>query len=290
MNGFNWKGLAFGSILAFPLPAVVDAEESTVTPNELACERDRQACPVTSLDCQIPKLDVQLASHKCDGDRCYVIDDQATTADAKEGAGSVPHSTSSESEAIVQSDSAPPMLSSPLGRSLGGFSRPPQAAVEKPIQLNVESDLTMLRVQNADLLARWEMTQTIFQMQNHYIEQLRALERENARLVAESTEFRVKNEVNEQLTAGLIERTELAAKLTAAHDWISSRSAYEGSIPIQSALSEQGLSPSYQEAIAAIQEDISNIRRQIPLIKRAPSSDAPDIQSREASAKVPDAR
>ncbi len=135
---------------------------------------------------------------------------------------------------------------------------------------SIATEYVELRVLNAELVARLEMTQAILELQNHYTDQIILLERQNAKLVAESAEFRVKNEVNEHLTASLMERTELAAKLSAAHDWISSRTAYEASIPVQVQPSAIVTNPTYEETIAAIQEDLSNLRRQLPLLKRTP--------------------
>ncbi len=199
----------------------------------------------------------------------------------------------------------------------------PEPEAKQELQPSIEHECVELRVLNAELIARLEMTQAILELQNHYTDQIVSLERQNAKLAIESAELRVKNEVNEKITAGLIERTELSAKLTAAHDWISSRTAYEASIPLQVQPSAFVANPTYEETIAAIQEDISNLRRQLPLIKRTPvpfavsnsishengyvpiggkpatakfatgqcpSTEEVDVPCREAAAKTPQAR
>jgi hypothetical protein len=134
----------------------------------------------------------------------------------------------------------------------------------------MEQEYFELRVLNAELVARLEMTQAILELQNHYSDQIVLLERQNAQLATEAAELRVKNELQEQMTASLIERTELAGKLSAAHDWISSRTAYEASLPVEVHPTAIVANPSYEETIANIQEDLSNLRRQLPLLKRTP--------------------
>ncbi len=268
MNGFKWKGLVSFSILTLSTCGPAQADQPAVVANEPACIREKLTTAGPETASRPPEVFFRLASHKCEGDRCYVVDDEATCGVTKETSNGVATTTEVELEGILQSDSAPPMVASPLGRSLGGLSRIPKPA---PLGLpanEIGQELIDLRVQNSALVVRLEMMQSILELQTHYTSQILLLERENAKLVAQTAELRVKNEVNEQLTAGLVERTELNGKLTAAHDWISGRTAYEASIPVQmmSALPN----PNIEATIATIQEDLSNLRRQIPLIKRTP--------------------
>jgi len=268
MNGFKWKGLVSFSILTLSTFGPAQADQPAVVANEPACLREKRTTAGPETVSRPPEVFFQSASYKCEGDRCYVVDDEATCGETKETSNVAATTTAAELEGILQSDSAPPMVASPLGRSLGGLSRIPKPAPLGLPTTDIGQELMDLRVQNSSLVARLEMTQAILELQTHYTHQILLLERENAKLVAQTAELRVKNEVNEQLTAGLVERTELNGKLTAAHDWISSRTAYEASIPVQ--MMNAVPNPNIESTIATIQEDLSNLRRQLPLIKRTP--------------------
>ena len=299
MNGLELKGL-FSQLILMSLASLqAVAELPLVAPNEPACVREKLPTLPDDFEFQISQIPFRLIAHKCDGDRCYIITDDASCGEAIASVTPNNQRASDNLNAIFESESAPPGASSPLGRSLPGLSRIPQPLPEPLPQPNRSNELIDLRVLNAELIARLEMTQAILEMQKSYTDQILLLERENGRLVAEKSELKAKSEVNEQLTASLIERTELQAKLTAAHDWISSRTAYEASIPVQLNPTAFATNPQYEEKIAAIQEDLSNLRRQLPLIKRTPvpfaisntvSHEQPYVPLGSKSENTPDAK
>ncbi len=262
MNGFHGIGLTLFSISTLWILGPVRADQPPIAANESACRREKISTGDSKAPFRSVELPVTLVSHQSDGDGRYVKDDEATCSGNADAATEITQPTDEELDTIYQADAAPPTVSSPLGRSLGNRVRLPEPSIER--------EYVELRVLNAELVARLEMTQAILELQNHYTDQIVLLERQNAKLVSETAELRVKSELNEQLTAGLIERTELAAKLGAAHDWISGRTAYEAAIPIQVHPTAIVANPTYEETIAAIQEDLSNLRRQLPLLKRTP--------------------
>jgi hypothetical protein len=273
MNGFYRIGPVGLFILTFGGIGAVQADQTSMAANESACHREKVSTELSKAPFRSLDLPVTLASHQCDGTRCYTVLKDSD----KETEENTPSSTAKaiaceEPEIILQSNTAPPVIqpTSPLGCSLGRHEPIRERSAAIDIRPSIEQDYVELRVLNAELVARLEMTQAILELQNLYTDQILSLERQNAQLIAEAAELRVKNEVNEQLTAGLIERTELSARLTAAHDWISSRTAYEASLPVQAHPSAVVANPSYEEVISSIQEDLSNLRRQLPLIKRAP--------------------
>ncbi len=273
MNGFHWQRAAFLSILTLWATDCLRGDQLPVEANESACHREKVATYVSAPPLCASEPTFSVVSHRCEGDRCYVVDDDPNGGEAKESSSTVSQPATAEIEAILQSNAAPPMVTSPLvtsplGRSLGSRIRIPEPL---PVaESRSANELIELRAMNSVLATRLEMTQAILELQNHYTSQILSLEREKAKIVAEAAELRVKNAVNEQLTAGLIERTELAAKLTAAHDWISGRTAFEASLPVHVHPSALVANPTYEESIAAIQEDLSNLRRQLPLLKQTP--------------------
>jgi hypothetical protein len=246
MNGIRLLGLSLCTSLTLGIPQIFSADPAPIQANETACYRER----VTTQDSKAPirslSLPVTLVSHETRLDRCKWVDEEASCDGTTVAA--VPCTVKSTTEEVLAAPSVPPL--------------DPKLTVK---QENVE-----LRVLNAELVARLEMTQAILELQTHYTDQIVLLERQNAKLATEAAELRVKNEIQEQMTASLIERTELAGKLSAAHDWISSRTAYEASLPVQGAPTALVVNPSYEETIAGIQEDLSNLRRQLPLLKRTP--------------------
>ena len=270
MDGFHRINPTLISILTLWMIGYLKADQLSVSANEPACHREKISTEVSKTPFRSIELPATLISHKCDGDRCYVIEDEPTCDGHHNSSSTVTQLAAEELDAIFQSDSAPPVVTSPLGHSRDNRSCASQPTTDSRPQVSIEKAYVELRVMNSELVARLEMTQAILELQNHYTDQIVLLERQNAKLVAEAAELRVKNEVNEQLTAGLIERTELTAKLSSAHDWISSRTAYEATIPVQSHPSAFVAHPSYDETIASIQEDLSNLRRQLPLLKRTP--------------------
>ncbi len=268
MNGIKWRGLVSFSILTLTTCGPVQADQPTVVANEPACLREKQPTAGSELPSRFAELPFKLASHKCEGDRCYVVDDEANCGETKDALKGDSAFIAVELEGILQSDSAPPMASPSFGRSFSGLGRIPTPASSSSVEANMGQELTELRVQNSALVTRLEMMQAILELQTHYSGQILLLERENSKLVAQSAELRVKNEVNEQLTAVLVERTELSGKLAAAHDWISSRTAYEASLPVHAM--NPAANPNCDTTIAAIQEDLANLRHQLQLHKRTP--------------------
>ena len=261
MNGIKWRGLVSFSILTLTTCGLASADQPAVVANEPACLREKQATAGSELPSRFAELRFILASHKCEGDRCYVIEDDANCGETKDAMKGDSALIAVELEGILQSDSAPPMATPSLGRSFSGLGRIPKPTPATSVEANMGQEITELRVQNAALVTRLEMTQAILELQTHYTGQILLLERENAKLLAQSAEWKVKNEVNEQLTAVLVERTELSGKLTAAHDWISSRTAYEASLPVH--VMNPAANPNCEKTIASIQEDLANLRRQL---------------------------
>ncbi len=222
------------------------ADPPPIAANERACYRERVSTDDSKLPIRSFSVPVALVSHETHQKHCHRIDDEVSCDGTLEVALPV---------------KAKPVVDEELPMPLVRLPEP---------KLSIEQEYVELRVLNAELVARLELTQAILELQNHYTEQIVLLERQNAKLATEAAELRAKNELQEQLAASLIERTEVAGKLSAAHDWISSRTAYEASLPVQVHPVAMVANQSYEETIADIQEDLSNLRRQLPLLQRSP--------------------
>ena len=108
-----------------------------------------------------------------------------------------------------------------------------------------------LLIANKELSTRLEMTEQLINERQFTNEQIQALNERNAKLQTQVAVAEARQQISDMLTASIVERAELAIRL-ANMDNKSGRS------------SESNTSRSVQ----AIQEDLSNIRRQIALLRK----------------------
>jgi hypothetical protein len=167
------------------------------------------------------------------------------------------HSTQAETDSVTES----------AFRALG------DTQVRVPAQV-----LVALLVDNAQTSTRLAMTQDMMAERTAFAEQMHLMLERNAQLQAELAIMEIRQQVSASLTAGMVERADLIARMT-THP--SGRSLPEGCV-------DEGKTGAPVE-LHAIQEDLANIRRQIALLKRqqpvpfAPSyvgsSNAADVSS-----------
>lgn len=202
----------------------------------------------------------------CTGNKCYevkdepVVGDDCSTSEAKE-----------DEEPIMVVPAAPPAPPPMYFTENDGFPSSKRGVVDesvlKDLDINGPAKVVMnLLVDNARLTARLELTETLMAERQAAMEQIYSLAEKNARLQTQIAVNEAKQHATEQLTASLIDRTEVAMKLVATRaDSSTDSSDSDGSTV----------------TLKAIQEDLSNIRKQIALMKRqAPVPFAPSSVGR----------
>jgi hypothetical protein len=208
--------------------------------------------------------DVIACGHRiCTGNKCYevkdepVVGDDCSTTESKE-----------EEEPIMVVPAAPP---APPAMYFTENENAPSSkaglvddAVLKELDISGPAKVVMnLLVDNARLSAKLELTETLMAERQAAMEQIYTLAEKNARLQTQIAVNEARQHATEQLTASLIDRTEVAMKL------VATRTDSE---------TENSQSSDSNATLKAIQEDLSNIRKQIGLMKRqvpvpfAPSS------------------
>ncbi len=124
----------------------------------------------------------------------------------------------------------------------------------KDLQITGPAKAVMnLLVDNARLSARLELTETLMAERQAAMEQIYALAEKNARLQTQIAVNEARQHATEQLTASLIDRTEWAMKMVTMRT--------EGT-------TESCEVKESSATLKSIQEDLSNIRKQIALMKR----------------------
>jgi hypothetical protein len=202
----------------------------------------------------------------CTGNKCYevkdepVIGDDCSTSESKE-----------DEEPIMVVPAAPPappaMYFTENNEHQSRQNSVVNESVLKELNLNAPAQVIMnLLVDNARLSARLELTETLMAERQAAMEQIYSLAEKNARLQTQIAVTEARQHVTEQLTANLIDRTEVAMKLVATRTDSSNEAC------------ESGESTA---TLKSIQEDLSNIRKQIALMKRqAPVPFAPSSVGR----------
>ncbi len=202
----------------------------------------------------------------CTGNKCYevkdepVVGDDCSTTESKE-----------EEDPIMVVPAAPP-APPPMYFTEKEGGQPSKSSmidetVLKELDINGPAKVVMnLLVDNARLSARLELTETLMVERQSAMEQIYALAEKNARLQTQLAVNEARQHATEQLTASLIDRTEVAMKLVATR----TNPTAENSEPDESTVT-----------LKSIQEDLSNIRKQIALMKRqAPVPFAPSSVGR----------
>jgi hypothetical protein len=202
----------------------------------------------------------------CTGNKCYevkdepVIGDDCSTSESKE-----------DEEPIMVVPAAPPappaMYFTENNEHHSRQNSVVDESVLKELNLNAPAQVIMnLLVDNARLSARLELTETLMAERQAAMEQIYSMAEKNARLQTQIAVTEARQHVTEQLTASLIDRTEVAMKLVATRTDSSNEAC------------ESGESTA---TLKSIQEDLSNIRKQIALMKRqAPVPFAPSSVGR----------
>ncbi|MCY2983872.1 MAG: hypothetical protein NTY15_09570 [Planctomycetota bacterium] len=214
---------------------------------------------------QVPKVqlgelvsDVIICGHRiCSGNKCYDVKDEPVTGKACDKSEEANVVADEELEQILVLPLAPPP---PPGVDIAldgdGNAETEAASILRNSGLgNVSISLPVttvvdLLVANTELSTRLEMTSQLMDERQASMDKLQSLAHRNATLATQLAVAEARNQMSDALTASVMERAELVVKL-AALDSTSSKA------------------PS-TNAVKTIQEDLSNIRRQIALLRRSP--------------------
>jgi len=209
--------------------------------------------------------DVIICGHRiCSGNKCYDVKDEpvAGTACDKNGDANVNVNANENGEeepilVLPMAPPAPPGVDIALYGNGNNENESEAASILRNSGLgNVNISLPVttvvdLLVAKTELSTRLEMTSQLMDERQQAMQQIQSLANRNATLSTQLAVAEARNHMSEALTASVVDRAELAIKLAS----VESKSA-----------KLQGSS----NVVQTIQEDLSNIRRQIALLRRSP--------------------
>ncbi len=196
---------------------------------------------------------VIVCGHKiCTGTKCVEVED---TPIVGESCDKVPVVGDDEEQIIVvpAAPPLPPSFQFAVRSSEEDEDASPESVVRSSLRgttiaMPATKVVEMLMTQTA-LTTRLEMTEQLMNEREAYAQHLQLLSERNAQLSAQLAALEVRNHATESLTASIVERAELAVRLSA----LESRTA---------------VSSQPRSTLSTIQEDLSNIRHQIAILKR----------------------
>ena len=207
--------------------------------------------------------DVIICGHRiCSGNKCYDVKDEpvaGTACDINGDANANVNAIGEEEPILVlpMAPPAPPGVDIALYGNGNNENESEAASILRNSGLgNVNISLPVttvvdLLVAKTELSTRLEMTSQLMDERQQAMQQIQSLANRNATLSTQLAVAEARNHMSEALTASVVDRAELAIKLAS----VESKSA-----------KLQGSS----NVVQTIQEDLSNIRRQIALLRRSP--------------------
>ncbi len=224
----------------------------------------------------------------CAGSKCYEVKDgpvsgtHCDTETAAESPHSEPHDESFADEEPIQvvpmAPPPPPPVQVVMNSSGSSDSAMVQAIVSESQLQNSKvsiplSTLMDLMVAKTELSTRLEMTEQMMLEREAVVEKIQQISERNAQLANQLAVAEVRQQMSDVLTASIVERAEMAMKVV-SHEATSGSKLESG------------------RSVQAIHEDLSNIRRQIALLRRnQPVAFAPsDLGIRQPIPYVPTAQ
>ncbi len=215
---------------------------------------------------RIPRLqlgelvnDVIICGHRiCTGNKCYEVKDEPVKGTACDKNEEACASENVQDEPILVLPIAPP---APPGGEIALYeSVSPETEAASILrnsglgQVNISLPVTTvvdLLVAKTELSTRLEMTSQLMDERQAAMQQIQSLANRNATLSTQLAVAEARNQMSDALTASVVERAELAIKLASLEP---KTGKLQGSTSV----------------VQTIQEDLSNIRRQIALLRRSP--------------------
>ena len=201
--------------------------------------------------------DVIACGHRiCTGNKCYDVKDEPVTGTPCDAISeqSITNSNSDDEQILVIPMAPPP----PPGLEIAVSGQPSESEAASILRssklghVKVSVPLTTivdLLVSRTELSTRLEMTEQIMTERQAANEQFVTLAERNARLSTQLAVSESRHQASDALTASLVDRVERTMRLAAD--------------------SKTGKPNDSASAVAAIQEDLSNIRRQIAILRRS---------------------
>ncbi len=203
--------------------------------------------------------DVIICGHRiCSGNKCYEVKDEpvkGTACDKTEEAASHENETDEQILVLPMAPPAPP--GGEIAFAQIGDSESEATAILRNSGLgnvNISVPVTTvvdLLVAKTELSTRLEMTNQLMDERQATMQQIQSLANRNATLSTQLAVAEARNQMSEALTASVVERAELAIKLASVEP-------------------KAGKVSASTSVVQTIQEDLSNIRRQIALLRRSP--------------------
>ena len=200
----------------------------------------------------VPEIELQAvvpASQQriCDGDKCYEVSDVPAEAKGCEQSGCDSTQNISDEDPIMIVPAAPPIPPSyPFAMGEASYREEPNIfGTLSSVQISVPaSTLVGYMIAHAENTVRLEMTEQLAAERAMYAQRYQLLLQQNQQLQTQLAMLESRQQTNDALTASLLDRAESA--VVAANNQDSPKEGWE-----------------------TIQEDLSNIRRQIALLKRS---------------------
>jgi len=197
----------------------------------------------------------------CTGSKCYDVKDEPVTGTHcdTEPTPECPNDESFADEEPIQVVPMAPPPPPPVQVALNSSSRSESALVQAIVtdsKLQGSSvsiplaTLMDLMVAKTELSIRLEMTEQIMLEREAVVEKIQQISERNAQLATQLAVAEVRQQLSDVLTANIVERTEIAMKHV-SHDSTTSSD------------------PDSNRSVQTIHEDLSNIRRQIALLRRS---------------------
>lgn len=245
----------------------VDAQTVSATRADKNSSKSSSRLPSTPvapwLDAVLGEADSAVKAcdhHVCEGDRCYIVSDSCDTCGSDEATKGL--------DPILETAAAPPSLSEEAAFQ---FCTTPKNVIPDESAL---SETVGLQIENARLSTQLESLREHFEARLELMTELSAAKAQVASLQSEVAALKAERAMADKLTQALVEQGHLGSRLAAAHEWISQRTAQDAAAMAQPvALAAPYVANEVQpwdQALAAIQEDLANLRRQLPLLRQTP--------------------
>ncbi len=208
--------------------------------------------------------DVIICGHRiCSGNKCFDVKDEPVAGTACDKTEESNANENGEDEPILVLPIAPPAPPAVDIAQIGNeYGESEAASILRSSGLgkvNISVPVTTivdLLIAKTDLSTRLEMTSQLMDERQVAMQQIQSLANRNANLSTQLAVAEARNQMSDALTASIVDRAELAIKLASIE-------------------SKSGKLQGSGSVVQTIQEDLSNIRRQIALLRRSPVPFAP---------------
>ena len=208
--------------------------------------------------------DVIICGHRiCLGNKCIEVKDEPVAGTACDKTEGTKANDDSDDEPILVLPIAPP---APPGFDVASIGNDNVESEAFSIlrnsglgNVNISVPVTTivdLLVAKTELSTRLEMTGQLMDERQEAMQQIQSLANRNASLSTQLAVAEARNQMSDALTASVIDRAELAIRLASIEP-------------------KSGKLQSSASVVQTIQEDLSNIRRQIALLRKSPIPFAP---------------